>query len=88
MGFPQFPEKFAKPAVLNAQDIVDYRRRLGRMPDLPGLEGVLLCLERGLPRGATRQGIGHRGSDGRPKAASGARARGLQEVGWKSGLAA
>jgi len=50
MGFPQFPEKFAKPAVLNAQDIVDYRRRLGRMPDLPGLEGVLLCLERGLPR--------------------------------------
>jgi uridine phosphorylase len=35
---------------LNAEDIVGYRRRLGRHPDVPDLQGVLLCLERGLPR--------------------------------------
>ena len=50
MGFPQFPDKYMNQAVLRAEDIVAYRGRLGRMPDLPKLEGVLLCLERGLPR--------------------------------------
>lgn len=50
MGFPQFPEKFAKAAVFGADELIAYRRRLGRLPDLPGLEGVLMCLERGLPR--------------------------------------
>jgi uridine phosphorylase len=50
MKFPNFSDKHANPSLLNAADIVSYRRRLGRMPDVPDLQGVLLCLERGLPR--------------------------------------
>ena len=50
MKFPNYSDKQANPSLLNAADIVSYRRRLGRMPDVPDLEGVLLCLERGLPR--------------------------------------
>src|SRR6266508_1572618 len=50
MSFPQHSGKYAHRSLLNAEDIVNYRRHLGRMPNLPELEGVLLCLERGLPR--------------------------------------
>jgi uridine phosphorylase len=50
MQFPNFSNKQANPSLLNAADIVSYRRHLGRMPDVPNLEGVLLCLERGMPR--------------------------------------
>ncbi len=44
-----FPKPVEQPSVLNARDIVDYRKRLGRLPNVPNLKGVLLCLERGLP---------------------------------------
>jgi uridine phosphorylase len=50
MNFPNFSDKHANPSLLNAADIIQYRRHLGRIPDAPDLEGVLLCLERGLPR--------------------------------------
>ena len=50
MNFPNFPGKTDCQAVLTAQDIVDYRRRTGRLARVPQLDGVLLCLERGLPR--------------------------------------
>jgi len=50
MTFPIFSNKYGGRALLNAEDIVGYRRRLGRHPDVPNLQGVLLCLERGLPR--------------------------------------
>jgi uridine phosphorylase len=50
MKFPNFSDKYTSPSLLNAADIVSYRRRLGRMPDVPDLAGVLLCLERGMPR--------------------------------------
>ncbi len=50
MNFPNHAEKHGSPSLLNAEDIVNYRRRLGRYPDVPDLQGVLLCLERGLPR--------------------------------------
>jgi uridine phosphorylase len=50
MTFPVFPNKHGLASLLNARDIVDYRSRLGRTPNVPGLQGVLLCLERGLPR--------------------------------------
>ena len=50
MNFPNFPAKYEGQSLLNAQDIIEYRRRLNRLPDIPNLEGVLLCLERGLPR--------------------------------------
>jgi uridine phosphorylase len=50
MNFPNFTQKYGSKSLLNAEDIVGYRRRLGRHPDVPQLQGVLLCLERGLPR--------------------------------------
>jgi len=50
MSFPNYPGKYACQAMLTAKDIVDYRRRLGRMPNVPNLQGALFCLERGLPR--------------------------------------
>ncbi len=50
INFPNYPAKYKDQSLLNAQDIIGYRRQLKRMPDVPNLEGVLLCLERGLPR--------------------------------------
>ncbi len=47
---PEQNELIHFPAVLNASDIVAYRRRLGRHPKIENLKGVLFCLERGLPR--------------------------------------
>lgn len=55
MSFPNYPDKHANPALLSAQDIVDYRRRLGRFPKVQRLDGVLLCLERGLPERLRRR---------------------------------
>jgi uridine phosphorylase len=50
MNFPNYVGKYDCRPVLTAQDVVDYRRRLGRLASVPDLKGVLLCLERGLPR--------------------------------------
>ncbi len=49
MTYPLFPEKHRLPSLLTGQAMVAYRRRLGRLPDLRGLEAALLCLHRGLP---------------------------------------
>ncbi len=50
MSFPNYRGKYQCRPVLTAQDVVDYRRKMGRLANLPDLQGVLLCLERGLPR--------------------------------------
>ncbi len=50
MTFPNNVNKYGFSSLLSADDIVAYRRRLGRSPDVPDLQGVLLCLERGMPR--------------------------------------
>jgi uridine phosphorylase len=50
MSFPNRPGKHAEESLLKAEDIVAYRGRLGRMPDLHSPRGALFCLERGLPR--------------------------------------
>jgi len=50
MSFPNRPDKHADESILKADDIVAYRARLGRMPDLHSPPGALFCLERGLPR--------------------------------------
>ncbi len=55
MTFPIHPDQLDQPSLLTAQDIVAYRRRLGRMPKVPNLEAVLLCLERGLPERMKRR---------------------------------
>ncbi len=50
MNFPNFTGKYQCRPVLTAQDIVAYRSRSGRLAKVPDLQGVLMCLERGLPR--------------------------------------
>ena len=48
MSFPNYPEKHKFESLLTADELVAYRERLGRMPKVRP-EGVLFCLERGLP---------------------------------------
>jgi uridine phosphorylase len=48
MNFPNFPDKYKNESLLKADDIVAYRKRLGRMLKFKKLNGVLFCLERGL----------------------------------------
>ena len=49
MSFPNYPDKHKLESLFTAEDLVAYRARLGRMPKVKP-EGVLFCLERGLPR--------------------------------------
>lgn len=49
MSFPNYPNKHKLDSLLTADDLVAYRARLGRMPKVRP-EGVLFCLERGLPQ--------------------------------------
>jgi uridine phosphorylase len=49
MSFPNYHDKHNAESILKAEDIVGYRKRLGRMPKFQKLHGVLFCLERGLP---------------------------------------
>jgi uridine phosphorylase len=48
VSFPNYPDKHKLKSLLTADDLVAYRARLGRMPKVKP-EGVLFCLERGLP---------------------------------------
>jgi len=50
VSFPNFQAKHDAASVLNAEDIVGYRKHLGRLPKFQKLDGVLFCLERGMPR--------------------------------------
>jgi len=50
MSFPNRPDKFEHESIINPEDIVAYRRHLGRMPDLRSPKGALFVLERGMPR--------------------------------------
>jgi uridine phosphorylase len=49
MSFPNYPDKHKHESLLTADELVAYRSRLGRMPKIKP-EGVLFCLERGMPR--------------------------------------
>jgi uridine phosphorylase len=49
MSFPIFPAKYSLKEMYGAKEIVGYRKQVGRMPALSSPEGILLCLERGLP---------------------------------------
>lgn len=48
MSFPNYPDKQKLKSLLTADELVAYRAQLGRMPKVKP-EGVLFCLERGLP---------------------------------------
>jgi uridine phosphorylase len=50
MSLPNRPDKHNDESLLKADDIIAYRTRLGRTPDLHSPQGALFCLERGLPR--------------------------------------
>ena len=49
MNFPVYSGKHQLQAIYGAREIVDYRRRIGRMPGLESPDSILFCLERGLP---------------------------------------
>jgi uridine phosphorylase len=49
MSFPIHPAKYTIKELYGAPEIVAYRKRVGRMPSLSAPEGILFCLERGLP---------------------------------------
>jgi len=49
MSYPIHPEKHNLKELYGARDIVNYRKQIGRMPSLSSPEGILFCLERGLP---------------------------------------
>lgn len=50
MTFPNYPGKHRFASLLNPEDIVAYRQRLGRLPAIDFPESLLFCLERGLPK--------------------------------------
>jgi len=50
MSFPIYPDKYKLQELYGAREIVGYRKQVGRMPSLSSPEGILFCLERGLPR--------------------------------------
>lgn len=49
MNYPIYPDKYKLQELYSAGDIVGYRKQVGRMPSLSAPEGILFCLERGLP---------------------------------------
>lgn len=49
MSFPIYPDKYKLKELYGAREIVGYRKQIGRMPSLSAPEGILFCLERGLP---------------------------------------
>lgn len=49
MSFPIYPEKHRLKELYGAREIVGYRKQVGRMPSLSSPQGILFCLERGLP---------------------------------------
>jgi len=50
VSFPNYPEKYKGPSLLDPAEMVAHRRKLGRLPKIEPPEGVLLCLQRGLPK--------------------------------------
>jgi uridine phosphorylase len=49
MPFPNYPRKYESEALLTPQDMLAYRRSLGKLPGIEPPLSVILCLQRGLP---------------------------------------
>ena len=49
MSFPNYPEKHKLDSLLSGREMIEFRRRLGRMPKIEPPEALLICLHRGLP---------------------------------------
>ena len=54
-SFPNYPEKYALESLINADDMLAYRHRLGRMPGLIAPHGILFCMDRSLPERMRRR---------------------------------
>lgn len=48
MTYPLFPDKYKLPAMLTAEQMIEFRRQHGGLGDLPAPETVILCLYKGL----------------------------------------
>jgi uridine phosphorylase len=55
MPFPNYPGKYDSAALLTPQEMIAYRRRLGWLPDIALPQGIILCLQRGLPERLRRR---------------------------------
>jgi uridine phosphorylase len=49
VSFPNFPDKHDLDAIVEPQAMLAHRRRGGRLGAIEPLEGVIICLQRGLP---------------------------------------
>jgi len=49
MRFPNYQDKYQHDSALTAEDVLNYRAQLGRLPRIPPPDGVILCLQKGLP---------------------------------------
>jgi uridine phosphorylase len=49
MSFPNVPGKHKLRAIVEPADMLAHRRRGGRLPAIPPLHGVVICLQNGLP---------------------------------------
>ena len=49
MSFPNFPDKHDLDAIVEPEAMLAHRRQGGRLKTIEPLEGVIMCLQRGLP---------------------------------------
>jgi uridine phosphorylase len=49
MSFPNFPDKQNKESLLEPGDMFAFRRRIGQINKISPPEGLIVCLQRGLP---------------------------------------
>jgi len=49
MSVPNLPGKQGFDGIVDPRDMLAHRRRGGRLPAIPPVEGVVICLQRGLP---------------------------------------
>lgn len=49
MSFPNYPDKQNKESLLQPGDMFAFRQRIGQIKKIPPPEGLIVCLQRGLP---------------------------------------
>ncbi|MGA7193229.1 MAG: nucleoside phosphorylase [Anaerolineales bacterium] len=49
MSFPNYSDKHGKPSLLNPDEMLAFRRRLGHLTNIQPPEALIVCLQRGLP---------------------------------------
>ncbi len=49
MSFPNLPDKHSRVAIVQPSEMLEHRRRGGRLSGVGPIEGAIVCLQRGLP---------------------------------------